>query len=265
MPNANNAAIAYINLSDIGTITASSSIALAPPATLQNPHVARKWRGRNGDTETLVIDLLSVQLVDTVLLRGLNLTAAGVTRLRVSAVDTSGQAGELYDSASAVGRVDPAYQTLLFLLPSPVLARYLRIDLTETDAAYVEAGRLFVGFRHQFGINFSYGWSEQWVDRSRETESRGGQDYIDPDVSRRVWSLSFEFLSGADKDSIIVELDRLNGIRTDFLMIADPSNSNLGKSSMWGRRKEVSPIFQPIGFIDDGGMFSKAFTIYERL
>jgi hypothetical protein len=265
MALSNTAAVAYINLSDLGTVTASSSIALAPPATLQNPHVARKWRGRNGDTEVLVIDLLSVQPIDTVLLRGLNLSAAGITRLRISAADTSAQTGDLYDSTVQTGLVDPAYQTLLFLLPAPVSGRYLRIDLSQPGAAYLEAGRLFVGLRQQFGINFSWGWNEQWVDRSRESESRGGQTYIDPDVSYRVWSLSFDYLTEDEKNQIIVELDRLNGIRTDFLMIADPASANLGRSSIWGRGKDVAPIFQPIGFTDSGGMFTKSFKIYERL
>lgn len=261
MADQSNAAIAFRNLSDAGTIYASSALVLTPPSTLQNPHIARKWRGKNGAAEYLATSLLVG--FDTVLLRGVNLTEAGSYRVRVSSVDTSGQAGDLYDSGTLTD-VDPVYGTILVLLPSPMTG-IVRIDLAEPDAAYIEAGRLFVGPRSEFNENFAYGWSERWIDRSQETESRGGQTYIDEDVTYRCWSMNFEFLSGAFRYGVVQDLDRLIGTKADFLMIANPDSDNLGRDSLWGRVKQVSPIVQPQVFVDDLGGFSKSFEIYERL
>lgn len=261
MAETTRAAIAFKNLSDAGTIIASSALVLTPPAILKDPHVARKWRGRNGETEYIATSMLTG--FDTVLLRGVNLTEAGTYRVRVSSVDTSGQAGDLYDTGVVTG-VDPIYATLLVLLPA-LMTGIVRIDLTEPGASYIEAGRLFVGPRSQFNINFSYGWSERWIDRSQETESRGGQTYIDSDVTYRCWSMNFEYLSGALRYGVLQDLDRLIGTKADFLMIANPDSDNLGRDSLWGRVKQVSPIVQPQVFIDDQGGFSKSFEIYERL
>ncbi len=258
-------AIAYLNLSDAGTILASSSLVLTPPSILQDPHIARKWRGRLGETEYLTIDLGSIQTIDTVMLRGLNLTAAGVTRLRVSLADTSAQDGSAYDGTSEAGRVDPVYGTLLFLLPSPVSGRYLRIDLTEPAASYIEAGRLFVGLRHELEFGISFGPNYRWIDRSGEAESRGGQDYIDADNSRRCWTMTIPLMSESFATDVWEELDRICGIRLAFLVIRNVNSSHFGRDSLWGRRKQIAGISQRAGGNDDGGAFSTSFEIYERL
>jgi hypothetical protein len=257
-----NAAIAFENLADAGDMLASSSIVLAPPATLQSPHVARKWRGKNGDTEYILTSLL--EGFDTIWLGGLSLTAAGITRIRVSSVDSAGLAGDVYDSGSAAGRVDPAYAALLVLLPEQVDG-YVRIDLQEPGAAYVEAGRLFVGPRYPFPYNFEYGWSARWIDRSQARESRGGQTYIDADVSYRCWSMNFGWVPEQFRNDVLENVDRVIGTRSDMLMIKDTASSRLDRDSLWGRVREVSAIQQPQGFTDSGGLFSKTFEIYERL
>jgi hypothetical protein len=262
MADFQRAAIAFRNLSDVGSIQASSSLILTPPdATLKNPHIARKWRGKSGSTEYLLTSYLVG--IDTVMLRGVNLTLAGTYRVRVSSADTSGQAGDVFDSGDVAG-IDPVYGTLLHLLPEMVDG-YVRIDLTEPGASYIEAGRLFVGPRNQFNINFAWGWTERWIDRSQSTESRGGQTYIDPDVSYRCWSMNFEAISATFRNEVLQDLDRLVGTRSDFLMIANPASANLGKDSIWGRVQDVSPIVQPQIYLSDGAAFSKTFEIYERL
>lgn len=260
-----NAALAYVNLADLATLYATSNLVTTPPATLQNAHVNRRWRGTLGTSEAVWTSYITS--FDTVCLFGLNLTSAGTTRIRVSSVDSSGLAGNVYDSGSVIGAVDPntaAYANLIKLLPT-VVSGYVRIDLTEPGASYIEAGRLFVGGRTQFDVNFGWGWTEQWEDMSRETESRGGQTYIDANVSRRKWSLQFGFMNDTERE-MVRQLDRINGIKTDFLMIGNPASSNLGRDSIWGRVKQPSPIAQPVGFLNSTSLLSsKQFDIVERL
>lgn len=258
-------AIAFQNWSDAGTILASSSLVLTPPSILQDPHVARKWRGRLGASEYLTIDLGSVQQIDTVMLAGLNLTAVGVTRLRISAADTSAQDGSEYDSGSDAGRVDPVYAMLLFLLPAPVSGRYLRIDLNETGADYIEAGRLFVSVRHALEFGISFGPNYRRIDRSGETESDGGQDYIDENNSRRCWTMNIPLMSASFAFDVWDELDRICGIRHDFLVIRNVNSARLGRDTLWGRRKQIAGLVQRDGGNDENGAFSTSFEIYERL
>lgn len=265
MPNPWNAAIAYANLADGGTVRASSAGQLTPPSRLQNPHVARKWRGDNNPSEYLTVDLGDVHDVDTVAVMGLTLNAAGTIRVRASETDTSALMAEAYDSGPITGAVDPRYGMLVHLLPDVVRARYVRIDLEQPGATYIEAGRLFVGRRWQFAYNFSFGWGRGYVDLSTRTKSRGGQTYVDPNVAYRTASLSFEVITEAQRLGFVDEVERLNGQRLDILLITNPSSENLGRDSIWGLLDDLDPITQPAVWVSGMPAYAKAYKISERL
>ena len=265
MANPWNAAIAYDNRADRASITASSSAILLPVSRLQDPHIARKWRSNGSASEFLTIDLGASVPVDTVALIGLNLTSDGTVRVRVSDMDTSAQAGEIYDSGDVGGAIDPRWGMLVHLLPEALVGRYVRIDLSDPNAAYIEAGRLFVGRRWQFQYNFAFGWSRQYVDRSRKTESRGGQTFIDRDVRYRMANISFELITQAQRWGFVEEVDRVNGTHDDVLLITQSDSDNLGRDCIWGLISDLDPITQPQVWIEDAPAYAKAYRITERL
>lgn len=265
MANPWNAAIAYLNLADKGAVRASSSVILAPPERLQNPHVARKWRSGDGGAQALTLDLGVAQIMDTVALVGLNMTLGGTVRVRASLMDDTAQTGEAYDSGILTDVVDPAYAMLVHLMPSRVTARYVRVDMSEPTVSYIEAGRLFVGVRWQFAYNFGFGWSRGYVDRSRRTESRGGQTYVDRDVSYRLVSIAFDAVTEAQRFGFVEEVDRVNGQRDDVLLITASNSTNLGRDSIWGLMSDLDPITQPAIWIDGAPAYAKAYKIQERL
>lgn len=263
-----NAAIAWANLADAGTLATSSALTLTPPARLQDPHVARKWRATGAAAEYVIADLGAVVSLDTVALFGTNLTAAGATRIRASTNDASGVSGIAYDSdygGPTAGRVDPRYAALIHLLPSPVSARYVRVDLVEPALPYVEAGRLFVGARSTFSVNFGFDWSRGWVDRSRKTKGRGGQTFLDADNAYRVLELSFDHLSTAERWAVLEEIDRVNGEHADVLLLTDPDSANLGRDSVWGLIDGLSAVKRQRAFKSGFGTYAKSFKIEERL
>ncbi|KUL94330.1 hypothetical protein DK26_15065 [Bosea sp. WAO] len=260
MPIASAARIGWRNLADASAISASSFAQLTPPTMLQNPHVARKWRGTAGAAEHVTVDLGAVVTIDCVALMGVNLSEAGISRIRASSADSSALDGAAHDSGAASGRIDPRYPQLIHLLPAPVSARYLRIDLEEPAAAFVEAGRLFVGLTEQLRINFAYGWDRAWVDPSRVTKSRGGQSYIDRADPYRLLNLTFGHLDEAQRYGLVEDIDRVCGKHTDILMLTDPTSPALARDSVWGRMEDVSPVGQPTY-----ATFSKTYRIEERL
>jgi hypothetical protein len=255
-----NATFVYPNLADGGTITASSSAALMSPRRLQNPHVARKWRGVSGGSEWVCVDLGAALSIDTVALVGINLTLAGSHRVRVSNSDPTGAAGELYNSGSLSAKVDPAYGYLVQLLTNPVTGRYVRVDVSDA-LSYIEAGRFVVGLRRVFAVNFAAGWSRGYEDLSRRRASRGGQTYIDRGDTYRKLELPFEFLSRTERNSLVEDLDLLAGTHDDVLVITDPLSSNLGRDSVWGLFDDLDPVVQPV-MVD---LFRKTFRVSERL
>ncbi len=74
-------AILYENIADTAVITASSWIAAAPPSTLQNPHVTRRWKGTSGATEYILASWSAPQSIDTIALLGLATIDDGVLDL----------------------------------------------------------------------------------------------------------------------------------------------------------------------------------------
>lgn len=266
-----NLSLAYANLADdAASIVASSALTLAPASRLQNPHVARKWRTEGGASAFLIIDLGGSYSVDTFALLGMsglfgsterNLSSAAVTRVRLSSADTSGQAGDVFDSTSAAGRIDEGYGALIVLMDEAESGRYVRIDFSEAGASFLEAGRLFIGTRHEFEVNFAPGWSRAYVDRTRKTEGRGGQVFMDVGESYRTIELNLEFVSEDERNGVVEEIDRVNGEHVDMLVITDPDSDNLGRDCLWSFIDGNRPVIQP--YVID--VFTKSYRFRERL
>ncbi|MDP2410346.1 MAG: hypothetical protein Q8M26_08675 [Pseudolabrys sp.] len=252
------ACIAYRNLADSALLLASSQELLAPVANLQRPDVARRWRSTEANTASFVADLFAASSLDTVALIGTTMSAAGTCRIRISATDSTGVAGELYDSGATLVSAD--YNQAIALLATPVTGRYIRIDLADPGAEYLEAGRLFVGPRSQFVINYSYGWSVTTVDRSAAKDTRGGQTQVWRDNLYRVFDVAFESLSASERYGFIEEIERANAQKDDVLFVADADSSSLARDSIWGLIQTPSPIVQP-----HFDRFSKTYKIKERL
>ena len=72
------AAILWRNLADTefgGAVLASSWIATAPPSRLQNPHTLRRWKGRNGAAESILVTWATPQTFDSIGLMKLAVTS----------------------------------------------------------------------------------------------------------------------------------------------------------------------------------------------
>ena len=261
-----NACIAYVNLADTddAVITASSSLPRTPvQSRLQNPHVARKWRGRLGTSEYIVIDLGSVVALDTVCLFGVS-GVSPTFRVRLSTSDTSGAAGDVFDSGTLTGTpyFDSSYGAFIYLRSSASSGRYLRIDISESGVEYIEAGRVFVGDRVQVEVNFS-SWSRAFVDQSRRTYGRGGQMFADIEDSYRTLEVSFDALTEDERYAFVEYIDRVHGEHADFLFVMDPTSDNLSRDSIWGFVDGGSAVSEPS--ISVPPRFSKSYNIRERL
>jgi len=258
-----NAAIAWQNLADAGILSASSQVLLMPVSLLQDPHVSRRWRS-SVNSASFVCDLKSAQSIDSIGVFGGTESVAATARVRVSSTDSLGLAGDLADSgtlASVSTYFDANYGSIVYLLPSPVSGRYVRIDLSDPSASYVEAGRLFVGLRTQFTYNFTPAAQRAWVDRSVRSKTRGGQTQIWIDNAYRTLDLPFDFVTSAQRYGIVETIDRVVGQRADVLVIMDTDSTDLPRDSVWGMISNMTPVSMS-ALID---IFGKQFQIEERL
>jgi hypothetical protein len=265
------AAILWRNLADTefgGSVTASSWIATSPPTRLQNPHTLRRWKGRNGAAESILVTWTTEQTFDSIGLMKLAkivgdttlvMSSAATKRVRVSSVDLTGIAGDVYDSGVIAGKVRDAYGCLIELFPAPVTGKAVLIDISESGVDAILAGRLVIGLRKQFALNFSYDWSDGYADLSRIKKSIGGQTYVDRDDRYRVLNIPFNSIVENDFNTIVRAIDRENGLSRDVLFVIDENSAELDRDSVWGLIKDMSPATQP-----NLAYFSKRYAIEER-
>jgi hypothetical protein len=269
-----NAAVLHANLADDGTLSVSDEEALMRVAMLQDPHVLRRWRSRTL-TPYFVLDLGATASIDTIMLRGMTVTDDCTLRVRISSADATGAAGDVYDSATDYPTgiedgddvFDVDYGALLILLPAVLsTGRYVRIDFNEagSGATYVEAGRLGVGVRTAFDINFAPGATVGWIDRSIRAKTRGGQTLVWHDDKHRAVSLNMEWVTSSQRYGLVETMDRVNGQSTDILLVLDTESDNLARDSIWGLVSDLTPVAYTNIYGSDGAIFQKSYQIEER-
>lgn len=245
------------NYADSGTITASSTSGSMAAALLKNQMVARKWRAAS-NTTYLLIDLGAVKSIDTIVLGGLNLTAGGTVRVRMSATNSSATSAIAWDGY-AEPMIRPALSMHVWIKAAPVSARYVRIDLADTSLSWVEAGRLVIGARRHMTINMDWGWSKGREDLSKITQTAGGQSLIDKRGSRRTMSLTLSNLTDAEADWWH-DIDATVGLTGDMLFLFDAAYADLPSVSIWGRMDALEPIANP--YLET---YSRSVKIIERM
>lgn len=250
-----NAAVVYRNLADAAVITASSQQPDAPATNVKSPHIVTKWLSTSSSAY-LLLDLGASTAMDTLALIGL---IASTVRCRVSSVDDTGAAGNVFDSG-APEAVSQRYLQSIWLIEAPAMGRYVRFDLTQAILPHVGAGRVVIGARSTFSANYGYGWTRSVVDPSRIEESEGGQRIVDVRQKYRQIEATFGLLTQEDRDSFVEDIDYEIGLGGDLLFLADPASDDLARTSIWGSMTDNTPVVQPYP-----DRFSKTYRIKETL
>jgi hypothetical protein len=258
-----NAALVIENHTLAGLVAASSQ-ALAMPATnLLTPHPSERWRSLS-PTAYFVLDKGSERVADTVFVKGLTAGRNATIRLRLSSTDSTGVAGDVFDSGPVANgslNLDVDYYAAAWALPAPLSWQFTRVDIFDPDADFVEAGCLMDGLREAFNYNFTSGSGIQFVDRSRVATSAAGLSMVWPDNWYRKVDFSFEWVSAAQRYGLIERLDRINGRRMNVLLIVDVDSPNLARDSVFGLVTDLTPNT----FAQAVEIFGKQLRIDERL
>jgi hypothetical protein len=259
-----NAAICITNLADSGTWSASTAETLMPASLLQNEHIGKRWRS-TASPATITCDLGADVSFDTVFFAGLTPTTTSI-QLLLSTAAGGAASGDLNGGGvtytSSDEEFDPNYRGAFVLrLSSPVSGRYVRAVLTDATLGYVEAGRGFVALSEAFTYNFVPGAVITWTDRSRRTETAGGQTLIFPDNKFRTVEVNFDFVPAAQRNGVWETMARVNGQSVDVLLILNTASDNLPRDSIFGL--VVNPIRTAFREIAD--IYTAPLTVKERL
>lgn len=135
------------------------------------------------------------------------------------------------------------------LLPGPVVAQHLRIDIE--DAAnpdgFLQAGRLLAGPAYRPSHDMIYGWSIGFEDPSTVSKSRGGQTWIDVQERFRVLRFTLSNLSESEAfNNVFDYLYRRKGIAGDVLVIPRADRPHqFHNQAIYGRLRALEPITNP--------------------
>lgn len=258
-----NAALVLDNNADDGSLSGSSQALTMPVSNLLTPHPSERWRSLS-NADYFVLDKGASLPGDTVLVGGLTCGVNATIRLRLSTIDATGAAGDVLDTGAIVNgtaNFDINYSSFVWRLASPASWRYARVDISDPDGTYVEAGCIVDGLSESFAYNFAPGGSIQYVDRSRVAGSSSGQSLIWPDNRFRRIDLSFPWVSESQRFGLIERLDRDTGRRSNVLLITDPASTNLPRASIFGLVTDITPV--TFGAIFD--LYGKQLRIDERI
>jgi hypothetical protein len=258
-----SAAIVIDNNADASTVGASSQVLTLPASNLLTPHPSERWRSLT-NSDYFVLDKGALISADTVMLCGLTCGPNATIRLRLSTVDPIGAIGDVLDTgalASGDLHFDVEYGSFVYQLPSPASWRYVRFDIADPDATFVEAGCILDGLSTTFDFNFVPGGSIQYVDLSRVASTSSGMTLTWDDSTFRRINFSFDFVSEDQRYGLIERMDKVKGRKRNMLLITDPDSTNLPRDSVYGLVTDISPI--TFGAVID--IFGKQLQIDERI
>lgn len=258
-----SAAIVLDNLALAGNVAASSQALTMPASKLLTAHPSERWRSLS-DADWFVLDSGATVTADTVMVGGLTCSEAATVRLRLSSIDATGVAGDVLDTGSVVNGdsgFDIDYRSFVALLDAPADWRYLRFDISDPGADYVEAGFVLEGLREEMAVNFAPGGSVQYVDRSRVSSTSSGMTLVWNDNHFRRLDLSFPWVEEAQRYGLIERLDRASGRRSNVLVVTEPDAPNLPRASFYGLITDVTPV--TFGVLFD--LYGKQLRLDERV
>lgn len=268
-----NAIIAYGNQIDGATLSGGSWLTTLPLTNLQDRRLGKVARSSSAAEvhTTFDIDFTGTRLLRVISLVAHNFSTAATYRIRTSStadfsttVSDSGWAdvwpvvypfGTLpwgspnfwtgkYSEAEIAGYT----ATLVYLLPSTISARFIRVEIRDTTnaAGFVQVGRVFASDGWQPVRNIIYGASLAWESRTTVQESLSGAEYFDERKSFRVARFELPVMSEAEAMANAFEIQRSAGVNKEVLFIWDPDDTvHALRRQFLGRLRTLSAIENP--------------------
>lgn len=263
---------------DAATLSAASAATGYPVTALQDQLRARRWRATGISSEYVQVDFGQARPFNAVALVDHNLTFEGQVIITASNSpggsdllnitadiwgDLIGYGEDRYGYLGYGGKFEEGDRSYMVPRPigmvyledhsinEPVEARYVRLTFSDTANAdgYLEFGRLLMGLYDDFGLNFSSISHEVLDESDLEIAPGGGQLWGVEYPVRNSLSLTFDWVSYADKYWLLLHMAQKMGLTKYMLLDAFP-NPGYPSERHFGRlygRFESLPRFDQSG------------------
>lgn len=249
-----NSIFMFSNQLENATLNASSAV--FPVSNIVNAQRTKIWRSSN-NAPWVTFSLADAFGADHLAIVDLNMSTAGTIRVRawLDAVNgTQLEFDQYYDpnvfsvntevdvdyglgdySLGNFGTNSPIAATTrknVQILPFGVtlLSPFYRVDFSDANLAYVQAGVMFLSKARVFDVNLAYDWNIKQIDRSVSKESIAGQKYIQPRDTRLQIQGRFPALNESERTDMIVQITEVGNTKP-FVFSVFPLNNNVGLST----------------------------------
>ena len=190
-----------------------------------------------GSSATITADLGAEVAVDCVALISTTLGAGAMVQVRLS--NAANFSVTLADTGLVNAEAqDESQGNVVLVLPAPVTARYLRVDLTDGAAPYMDIGLLVAGQLWRLLRGTAYGIREGRVmlDRRDRNQYTGAEFPVPAIVNPRMAAFTLPALSTAEARNQHRDMLHRLGAARDTLWIAELGDSmaERNRRAIWG-------------------------------
>ncbi len=258
-------------ISDQATITGFQGVGDLLIGNLKKQSLQEIYRVM-GDYAVIDVDLGAAKILNMVAIMGHSGSSNAFARLTASATninapsfDTGNRPFRSHQSTyggdqSAANRL--AYgKNLYFEYFEPQAMRYLRMEISDPGAEYIDMGRIYASHAFQPSFNMVYGFAQGILDGSQEYETTSGDSVSLKRKKRRYADLTLQDLSEDEVFAELYPLDNLVGTTGDVLFVPKPDEKEyLQLNAIYGKIEQLQPN-AAISF----DRFSRQYRIKELL
>lgn len=262
---ANAGFIGYAQHTDDCVLTASSVKNPLIAANMRDDQLSKVWRTASGlTTAYLLLDLNQTKTVDVVALVGTNFSTGTTIRVRASLSDVNAVSSLSHDSGTVSANVDSECGLAIYLAATAFSARYMRIDITDASANYLQAGRLAIMQVWRFDYSLELGAEEEFADLSSKEITEDGHAWVYNRTTLRRFNGALPALTESDYENKGRVLARRVASKLPTLFCKDSSVSKIGKSTLWGTL-DRGLVFRYKSTGNAGAYYTTQFTMTEQL
>lgn len=235
--------LGYANQVDDAPVSGGSWDADYPLTNIKSRYLFQRARSTDAlaTSSTMVIDTGENQTIGVIALVRHNISTNGTVRIR--GYTDSGLTELEYDSTALDVYAGEDFAHAF----TPTAARYWQIVISDTGNAdaYIEIGRVFIGWRFEPANCIDWNPSIQVESTTTVMSSLAGSDYFDSRPNRRVVSGAWSWLNQQEAYGVYLAIQRAQDVEREVFVMLDHTTSYPEQLFFLGRFNALDAISYP--------------------
>lgn len=235
--------LGYANQVDDAPVSGGSWNASYPLTNIKTRYLFQRARSTDAlaTSSTMVIDTGENQTIGLVALVRHNISTNGTVRIR--GYEFSNLTGLAYDSGAVTVYAGEDFAHAF----TPTAARYWQIVISDTGNAdaYIEIGRVFIGWRFEPEVCVDWGLNIGVESQTTVMQALAGPEYFDSRPNRRIVSGQWSWLTQAEAHGVYLQIQRQQDIEKEVFAMMDPDTQFPDQVWFLGRFRTLNAIEWP--------------------